>query len=215
MICLTCRNDLREESFNALVYHQCRVNGNLGNCLECSQMTKSARKMHLKQVLAQLRPINSQPRITQKSEKRAAKDRAWSKLTIHEKRQSLTDTRTYWEKRLDDELRKRNIPFDIQVPVGPYFADFQILPGKVAVEIDGSSHDTAERKQKDIKRDKQFRNMRWKVLRFRNEEVHKDIDGIIRRIQEVCEIRDSRRIVVIPPKKKQNPVEWFASLPAE
>ena len=43
--------------------------------------------------------------------------------------------------------------FKRQVPIAPYIIDFLCVAAKVAVELDGPPHETAERRARDAERD--------------------------------------------------------------
>jgi very-short-patch-repair endonuclease len=60
------------------------------------------------------------------------------------------------EARLWSRLRARapGMPaFRRQHPIGPYVLDFYCAKARLAVEIDGMSHDLGDRPQRDIRRD--------------------------------------------------------------
>jgi very-short-patch-repair endonuclease len=82
------------------------------------------------------------------------------------------------EDRLWRELRSRRldrIKFRRQVPIGPYIADFACLDVRLIVEIDGSQHAESHR---DAVRDTELKRRGFRVLRFWNDEVLKDINGV-------------------------------------
>lgn len=55
---------------------------------------------------------------------------------------------------------------------------------KIAIEIDGSSHSSFKQKEKDLKKNLVLMNLGWKVLRFSNEKVLKEIDHVLKIINE-------------------------------
>lgn len=82
------------------------------------------------------------------------------------------------EDRLWRELRARRldrIKFRRQVPIGSYIADFVCLEARLIVEVDGSQH--ADSKS-DLARTEEMKVRGFRVLRFWNDEVLKDIDGV-------------------------------------
>jgi len=82
------------------------------------------------------------------------------------------------EDRLWRELRSRRldrIKFRRQVPIGPYIADFACLDARLIIEIDGSQH--AESRH-DAVRDTELKRRGFRVLRFWNDDVLKDINGV-------------------------------------
>ncbi len=72
--------------------------------------------------------------------------------------------------------------FSRQMPVGPYFADFLCRELKLVIECDGISHDRAP--LVDGARDRWMRREGYAVLRFRNEDVLLNSDGVVEVIRE-------------------------------
>ncbi|TIV93403.1 MAG: endonuclease domain-containing protein [Mesorhizobium sp.] len=82
------------------------------------------------------------------------------------------------EDRLWQELRGRrldNIKFRRQVPTGRYVADFVCAEARLIVEIDGSQH--AESRH-DQERDAELKARGFRVLRFWNDDVLKELDAV-------------------------------------
>jgi very-short-patch-repair endonuclease len=74
------------------------------------------------------------------------------------------------EARLWSRLRARapGTPvFRRQHPVGPYVLDFYCAKARLAVEIDGMSHDTADRPERDARKDARFKQRGIMVTLFR------------------------------------------------
>jgi very-short-patch-repair endonuclease len=85
-------------------------------------------------------------------------------------------------------LRRRQLDgllFRRQFPVGPYFADFFCVAARLAIEIDGSSHDGRQRR--DRLRDTFFRRRRIVVLRFTNEDVIHQQPAVLKRIRDALQ----------------------------
>ena len=61
--------------------------------------------------------------------------------------------------------------------------DFYCPEKKLIVELDGEVHDTQEAKEYDQVRDKFFTELNYKVLRFKNDEVVKDVKRVIAKIK--------------------------------
>jgi very-short-patch-repair endonuclease len=68
--------------------------------------------------------------------------------------------------------------FRRQHPIGPYIADFACVEGRLVVEIDGATHGTAEERAHDDRRTRYLEAEGWRVLRFWNEEIVKNRDGV-------------------------------------
>jgi very-short-patch-repair endonuclease len=85
----------------------------------------------------------------------ASSDMRAPKKTIDNARK-LRRTLSVPEARLWSRLRRRapgKPVFRRQHPIGPYVLDFYCATARLAVEIDGLSHDMADQPQRDIRRD--------------------------------------------------------------
>ena len=100
-----------------------------------------------------------------------------------ELRQRQTDAeRTLWA-----QLRNRQVKdakFRRQQPIGPYIVDFVSFENKLVIEIDGGHHNEDAISSKDEKRTIWLRDEGFHVLRFWNNEVLTNTDGVIERISE-------------------------------
>ena len=81
--------------------------------------------------------------------------------------------------RLLRDRRLNGVKFRRQVPVGPYIVDFLCVGAKLIVEADGSQHAESLR---DKARDAYLTNQGWKVLRFWNNEVAQNREGVLETI---------------------------------
>ena len=82
------------------------------------------------------------------------------------------------EDKLWRELRSRRldrIKFRRQVPIGPYIADFVCLDARLIVEVDGTQHAESRR---DAIRDAELKRRGFRVLRFWNDEVLRELTSI-------------------------------------
>ena len=90
-------------------------------------------------------------------------------------RREMTDA----EHQLWHHLRNRaftGFKFRRQHPVGPYVADFACLEKRLIVELDGSQHlDSSP----DAIRDRWLGRVGYTVLRFWNNEVFEELDGVL------------------------------------
>jgi very-short-patch-repair endonuclease len=78
--------------------------------------------------------------------------------------------------RLLRDRRLSGFKFRRQVPLGPYIVDFLCAGAKLIVEADGSQHVESVR---DNVRDAYLANQGWKVLRFWNNEVLQNREGVL------------------------------------
>jgi very-short-patch-repair endonuclease len=72
------------------------------------------------------------------------------------------------------------------VPFRNYIADFVCLSAKLIVELDGESHDFEERLQADQNRDGFFESQGFHVLRFTNEQVTSNLEGVVEVIRQTA-----------------------------
>ena len=100
-------------------------------------------------------------------------------LPAHRKsaRTMRTDS-TKAENLLWQALRNRQLEglkFKRQVPLGGYILDFVCLETRLIVEVDGGQHGESAR---DAERDVYFQSQGFRTLRFWNDEVERNIDGV-------------------------------------
>lgn len=91
------------------------------------------------------------------------------------------------EKLLWRVLRNRSLDdlkFRRQQPIGKYIADFVCFEKRLIVEVDGGQH--AVQTEKDKIRDNWFEDNGYSVLRFWNNEVLGNLDGVVGEILERC-----------------------------
>ena len=99
---------------------------------------------------------------------------------------SLRKTSTDAERFLWRHLRTKQIEglkFRRQEPIGNYIVDFVCFDPKVVVEVDGGQHAGSE---KDVERDGWFQSQGFSVLRFWNNEVLLNIEGLLTVIRDTC-----------------------------
>lgn len=87
--------------------------------------------------------------------------------------------RLIWKYIQKDQLGYR---FRRQYGIGPYIADFYCPKLKLVIELDGSAHDSKEAKAYDRARDMYMENLGLIVLRFKNDEVITNLEGVIAQI---------------------------------
>ena len=99
----------------------------------------------------------------------------------------LRKNATYAENILWNRLRARQIEglkFRRQQSIENLIVDFVNFEKRIVIEVDGGQH--AVQKTKDRKRDKQLRDMGFKVLRFWNNEVIENTDEVLEYIRRIC-----------------------------
>jgi very-short-patch-repair endonuclease len=96
---------------------------------------------------------------------------------------SLRQNQTDVEYLLWQKLRNRqilNFKFRRQFPIDPYIADFSCLELKLIIELDGSQH--FEQAHYDNERDFYLAQRGFKVIRFWNNDVINNIEGVLEKI---------------------------------
>ncbi|NQV54727.1 MAG: endonuclease domain-containing protein [Rhodospirillales bacterium] len=94
------------------------------------------------------------------------------------------------ELQLWQKLRARQFGgyyFRRQAPIGSYIADFACHQKKLIVELDGGQH--AANQAQDAKKTKWLEGEGYAVLRFWNNDVMDNLEGILERIHEMLEAR--------------------------
>jgi very-short-patch-repair endonuclease len=79
--------------------------------------------------------------------------------------------------------RLNGVKFRRQHPVGPYILDFYCAWVKLAVEVDGASHNTEERAAHDRRRTAWLATQGIRVIRLRASDVRDEIEGVMDFIQ--------------------------------
>ena len=79
------------------------------------------------------------------------------------------------------------LKFRRQAAIGQYIVDFVCYEVKVIVELDGTSQDASA--LYDADRTKWFEQQAYKVIRFTNEDVRDNLEGVWERIRVLCENR--------------------------
>ncbi|CAN5236064.1 hypothetical protein BH10PSE10_BH10PSE10_23020 [soil metagenome] len=69
--------------------------------------------------------------------------------------------------------------FRRQTPLGRYIADFVSHSCKLVIELDGESHDFESAVRNDARCDAWFASRGYRVLRFTNDDVLKNLEGVV------------------------------------
>jgi very-short-patch-repair endonuclease len=97
----------------------------------------------------------------------------------------LRKNATKAELALWDQLRNRQLTgvrFNFQRPIGPYICDFVARTPRLVVEVDGSQHSEAE--DYDRARTRFLTARGYRVIRFWNNEVIENIEGVVEKIRQ-------------------------------
>lgn len=112
---------------------------------------------------------------------------------IQQRARELRQEMTPAEKLLWSRLRKKQLDglkFRRQHPLGPFIADFYCAAHRLIIEVDGDIHDLQP--ERDAARTKQFEEYGYRVIRFQNEHVLKNVEGVLESIRPACS-RDGSR----------------------
>ena len=109
-------------------------------------------------------------------------------MTINDLAKKNRKRQTPAEYKLWGILRNRQImdlKFRRQQAIGEYIVDFCCYEKKLIIELDGSQH--LEQQFADVKRTKMLEQSGFQVIRFFNNDVLNDIDGVLEYIIQKIE----------------------------
>ena len=112
----------------------------------------------------------------------------YNNQTLRDRRRELRNNQTKPEEILWQYLSNNKIKglrFFRQYSVGPYILDFYCPKLRLGIEIDGESHDTSDVKIYDKERTEYLDGADIKILRFKNEEVVSNIEGVLSKIKKM------------------------------
>jgi very-short-patch-repair endonuclease len=76
------------------------------------------------------------------------------------------------------------VKFRRQQPIENYVVDFVSFEKRLIIEIDGGQHDEAENKKRDEQRTAWLEKDGYRVIRFWNNDVLLNIEGVLTKIKE-------------------------------
>ncbi|MEK7535984.1 MAG: endonuclease domain-containing protein [Patescibacteria group bacterium] len=112
---------------------------------------------------------------------------------LENRRRDLRKSQTKTEQIVWLNIRNRKLGryrFVRQFSIGPYILDFYCPATKLAVELDGSKHETKIEQEYDRNRDDYLNEAGIKVLRFKNSEVENSLPSVLSRIHLSCRTRE-------------------------
>jgi very-short-patch-repair endonuclease len=105
------------------------------------------------------------------------------KYTDHLKfAKTLRSKQTEAEAKLWTNLRAKRFngaKFKRQQPIGEYIVDFVNFENQLIIEVDGGQHNDRIRFDQDQQRTKWLESQGYKVLRFWNNDVFENLDGVL------------------------------------
>lgn len=108
------------------------------------------------------------------------------KLTIVAK--NLRKNSTDAERLLWKHLRRKQVEglkFSRQQPIGNYIVDFVSFENQLIIEADGGQH--AGNEQADREREEWLKREGFKILRFWNNDILNNIEGVMATLMEACD----------------------------
>ena len=111
------------------------------------------------------------------------------KPKLKERARELRKNPTLAEKRLWKRIRGKQlgVEFHRQVPVDRFIIDFYCHELLLAIEVDGTSHDSDDVMVKDAERQATIENLGVSFLRFQDEDVLNNLDGVVEEIRKYIE----------------------------
>ena len=89
-------------------------------------------------------------------------------------------------------LRRRglaDLKFRRQHPIGPYVVDFYCSEARLAVEIDGATHDHPDQIRHDRRRSAWLESQGLGVMRVLAEDIRVNLEGVLASIRSAAEDR--------------------------
>jgi very-short-patch-repair endonuclease len=116
---------------------------------------------------------------------------------IRERAKNLRRVMTQPERILWFLLRRQNLHFRRQHPIGPYILDFYCAAAKLCVEVDGPVHD--EQPERDQRRTAWLAKEGIRVLRFSAEDIQERSAAVLATIDSAAREARSAPSVGLPP----------------
>ena len=115
---------------------------------------------------------------------------------ITQRARNLRANPTKAEKKLWSILQRDQLgcKFRRQYPIKPYIVDFCCCDKKLIIEVDGGQHNESAQ---DQKRDYDLENQGYQILRFWNNEVLENIEGVRSKIADILD--DISSLASLPP----------------
>jgi very-short-patch-repair endonuclease len=117
-------------------------------------------------------------------------------------RQRQTDAENLLWNQLRD--RKLNgVKFRRQHCIGKYIVDFACLKKKLIIEIDGGRHNDSAKKADDEQRTAWLEAEGYNVLRYWNNDVQENIEGVIENISEYLLLKKHPHPDPLPSRERE------------
>ena len=112
-------------------------------------------------------------------------------MELKEKARELRKNMTPQERKLWNIIKNREFygyRFLRQYIIAPYIVDFICKKEKIIIEIDGSQHNEPEKIKYDNERTEYLISKNYKVIRFWNNEIDENIEGVYEKLKDVFKI---------------------------
>ncbi|KQW77550.1 hypothetical protein ASC89_20490 [Devosia sp. Root413D1] len=110
---------------------------------------------------------------------------------------STPPERRMW--RLLYPFRTGEFHFRKQEQIGPFYVDFVCHHAKLIIEVDGETHYAEGAPERDARRDAFLRGEGYSVLRFTNDDVMHNPEGVHTRLAAVLATKPTRSPRRLPP----------------
>ena len=97
--------------------------------------------------------------------------------------------RLVWSRLRDRRLG--GFKFNRQFAIGPFFVDFVCRDRALVIEIDGATHSTEEELWRDARRSEELTHLGYAVMRFTNDAIFTNLDGVMETILARLEGRET------------------------
>lgn len=97
--------------------------------------------------------------------------------------------------------RLMGLGFRRQMPIAGFIVDFACPDHRLIVELDGSQHGDDAEAMRDVSRTTKLESEGWTVVRFWNDDVLNDIDGVCSHIVAITGLGASENQMPTPHKE--------------
>ena len=118
-----------------------------------------------------------------------------NRTSLRKARRELRHSLTLAEARLWLHLQRRQLDgwkFRRQHSIGPYIVDFYCPAARLVVELDGAAHDSVAASRNDERRSNYLTVYGISVIRFLNDDVRDNLEGVLESIRSVLPSRGIR-----------------------
>ena len=131
---------------------------------------------------------------------------SFRRATARQLRANTTDAEaTLW--RMLRQLPMDGSHFRRQVPIGRYVADFACMAARLVIELDGSQHALVNNIARDEARTRWLEARGYRVLRFWNNEIIENPDGVLETIYAAVYDSADSEPVPLQHERRQRPPE--------